>query len=126
MNRQEWITELQHRINASRGNYIEYIDLLVEDAEEIISLLKEQEVRLLTEEEAKAWCEDYNGETVRKKPLVEEYLRPFDKAHWFEWITPEDDYSTADIVGYNEQVRLWTGMPTEEQWKAKKWKGVCL
>ena len=43
MNRQEWITELQHRINASRGQYMEFVDLLVEDAEEIIALLKEQD-----------------------------------------------------------------------------------
>jgi len=41
MTRQEWITELQHRINASRGIEREFIDLLVEDAEEIIALLKE-------------------------------------------------------------------------------------
>ena len=100
--------------------------LLVRDAISMLKeqekMLKEQEVRLLTEKEATAWCEDYNKETVRTKPVVEEYLRPFDKAHWFEWITPDNDYFTADIVGYNEQVRLWTGMPTEEQWKAEKWK----
>ena len=43
MNRQEWITELQHRINASRGQYYEFVDLPIEDTEEIIALLKEQE-----------------------------------------------------------------------------------
>ena len=43
MNKQKWITELNHRINEAKGDYEDFIDLSLKDAVELLALLKEQE-----------------------------------------------------------------------------------
>lgn len=41
-----WIVELNHRINKVKGNHFDFIELHTDHAEEIISLLKEQEAEI--------------------------------------------------------------------------------
>ena len=42
MNRAEWITELQHRINKANGEYSDFVDLLTDEAEDILALMEKQ------------------------------------------------------------------------------------
>ena len=75
------------------------------------------EARILSLQEAEEWCE-FDSPT-RNKPVVQEYVQTWNPNRnvILEWIYPNEDFSTADIVGYGETNRLWTSMPTEEQRK---------
>ena len=75
------------------------------------------EARILTLQEAEEWCE-FDSPT-RNKPVVQEYVQTWNPNRnvILEWIYPNEDFSTADIVDYGETNRLWTSMPTEEQRK---------
>ena len=85
------------------------------------------EARLMTLAEAEEWCT--LGSPIRRNPVYEESRHRKDYKHNGEWvyglekIEPTEDYMSADIVGYNETVRLWTDKPTEEQMKNTVWLG---
>jgi len=77
--------------------------------------------RLMTLQEAEEWSSDLNSQT-RTKPVWEEYRF---KPSWsetevarIEKIEPTDDFLSADIIGYNQTMRLWTAKPTNEQIKS--------
>ena len=76
--------------------------------------------RLLTEEEAIAWCKANPSD---RKPIIEEYIQTWNpnKNVLLERIEPQDDFDTADIVGYGTTTRLWTDIPTDEQRKSEPW-----
>ena len=76
--------------------------------------------KMLTQEEAIAWCKASPSD---RKSIVNEYIQTWskDKNVILECIDPQDDFDTADIVGYGEVTRLWTDMPTDEQRKAEPW-----
>lgn len=40
--REQIIKDFEHTVNKARGNYYDYVDLAVEDADKILKLLKEQ------------------------------------------------------------------------------------
>lgn len=44
MDKENWIKELRHRINKANGNYFDFIELSVKDAEEILALLEQQDL----------------------------------------------------------------------------------
>ena len=44
MDREKAVKELEHLLNAARGNYFDFVDLTVDEGEEILALLKAQEV----------------------------------------------------------------------------------
>ena len=75
------------------------------------------EARILSLQEAEEWCK-FNSPT-RNKPIVQEYVQTWNPNSnvLLEWIYPNEDFSTADIVGYGKTNRLWASMPTEEQIK---------
>lgn len=77
--------------------------------------------RLMTLHEAEEWSYDFNSPT-RTKPVWEEYRF---KPSWsetevtrIEKIEPTEDFLSADIIGYNQTMRLWTEKPTIEQIKS--------
>lgn len=41
--REQIIRDFEHAVNKARGDYYDYVDLTVEDADKILKLLKEQE-----------------------------------------------------------------------------------
>ena len=43
MDREKLIKHFEHLMNAAKGNYQDFVDLTVDDGEEILILLKEQE-----------------------------------------------------------------------------------
>ena len=43
MDRENVIKEFEHLLNAAKGNYMDFVDLTVDEGEEILALLKEQE-----------------------------------------------------------------------------------
>ena len=78
--------------------------------------------RLMTLEEAEEWC-NLNSPT-RTKPVYQEYIHNAwgkGKCIGLERIDPDDDFMSADIVGYGETNRLWTSRPTEEQRNGTPW-----
>ena len=80
--------------------------------------------KLMTLQEAEAWCSDFDSPT-RIEPVYEEYRF---KPTWsekvvtrIEKVDPSDDFLSADIIGYGEEMRLWIAKPTKEQIKSTPW-----
>lgn len=121
---ENWVLDINH------GEH----EILSEDAAneepegDGITCQPEEEPRLLTKEEAELWCSSFDNE-LRKYPVYEETRRKTNGEWGYfppERIDPYDDYLSADIVGYGEIVRLWTGMPTKEQREKAEWDEPCL
>lgn len=86
---------------------------VIDDA---LALLKAREPRVMTELEA---CEWIRSDPELRDPIFEETR----SGGGGVWIDPDNDYDTADIVGYGTTVRCWTSRPTDEQREAVKWDG---
>lgn len=57
--REQIIKDFEHAVNKARGDYYDYVDLTVEDADEILKLLKDQKaVPVIQREVAHMlfWC----------------------------------------------------------------------
>lgn len=130
MNRQEWITELQHRINASKGNYREFIDLLVEDAEEIIALLKEYE------EQKRKWLQSMKPQILSLNDAMNAdvcwlenkktgSLIPVGVFYESKWTVsaypPGKCGINYDVAKYGKTYRCWSCCPDEELRKNTEW-----
>lgn len=78
--------------------------------------------RVFTQEEAEEWCR-YNS-PLRANPVWHEYVQTWtkEKKVVLERIDPQEDFDTADIVGYGETNRLWSDKPTRKQMKETPWK----
>ena len=82
--------------------------------DDIIDLLEKQIPKLLSLDEALDWIDA----PCDKRPVI------FAEYHgeWsIECINPVSDFDRADIVGYGEDIRLWTAWPIEEQREAEPW-----
>lgn len=100
--RNELIASLEGRVWGGEMHKGGYIHVPQEEAEAILELLKEQEPRVLTLEEAKkaevCWLEQRGYE-----PYV------------------TDDADTWNPEIYGKAYRCWSAKPTDEQRKAEKW-----
>ena len=93
-----------------------YFDLM----KDALSLLKEQEPRVMTKEEIIGWDGyiwfEYKGMRAMKTVLINYGMarEPF-----------IGDYPTKELSWgtYHETWRAWTAQPTDEQRKAVKWDG---
>jgi hypothetical protein len=74
-----------------------------------------EEAKVMTLKEALEWC-DLDSKT-RVKPVYQEYVRTWtnEKEVVIERINPDEDFMSADIIGYNKTNRLWTKKPTKLQ-----------
>lgn len=122
MKRDEIIRDLQER--AAGAGMGQYMTLRCDVAREIVALLKEQEARVLTKEEAVHYMSDEEAyEFSEKVPLYVEHKTPDE---WdFKWARAETVYTwMCDLrmrQNYGITFRLWTSRPTDEQRKAATW-----
>lgn len=118
--REKLIKDIEKQMNEPTN---EYVVLWFSEAEYVLALLKEQEARVMTLEEVKAFNWEYCY-------LEEERLSGK------EYRTVCGDYALTCITwpcvasmrtqygdnNYEKKWRCWTAKPTNEQRKAAKWK----
>jgi L-ribulose-5-phosphate 3-epimerase UlaE len=62
--REKLIKEFEHLVNAAKGNYFDFVDLPVDEGEEILSLLKEQEAKWIEYPECLAYDGAYSDSHI--------------------------------------------------------------
>lgn len=94
-----------------------------------ISLLKEQEPRVMTITEAfdaeVAWLERYADPDDAVEPIIQPVIiRHYENGYW-ECLIEQDESAalTLFIEDFGTEFRFWTSRPTEEQRKAVKFDG---
>ena len=106
----EQIEKLEHVLMICIATGTELVHIEKADAEEILVLLKKQEVRELTIDEWREWKVN-----PKRNPICE--LWEHDTSPM--WVlNPNDIHEPALLMG---KLKLFTGKPTFEQCKAVKW-----
>lgn len=120
--RKTLIQALELRVHTAKKNKQGFVDLTYTMTDRIIAMLNETEepARLMTRAEVVDWI---NSDCNTRDPICEEVWPSWNinPKPYLCWIDPCDDYDTADIVGYGENVRVWTKRPTEKQRAEAKW-----
>lgn len=135
IDREKVIEEFEHILNEARGDYLDFADVTVEFGEEILALLKEQEPRVLTLEEALA--DNNNSIEISPYVFVEikgrndifigsvhddiygDYHSNDIKVRVYRiWMSDSKTYPKAD---YMKTVRFWNRKPTDKHRQAVKW-----
>lgn len=117
---EQLIADFEHEVNKAHGEGWDFVDLSIEDGNEILALLKEQEPRVMTLKEIiSIGPEDVCRiiEVKEEEHMYGCYMRQYDEEH-VEVL--------CDIPNLPEKLqkgcaRIWTSRPTDEQRKAVKW-----
>ena len=121
--REKVISDFEHEVFKANSEGWDFVDLSTEDAKKILSLLKEQEPRVLTLDEVEVM--PYGHVLIETDKM--DSLRWLDALlfckntnYSFDFITLE---GRARLLGteYNREWRIWTDKPTDEQRKAVIW-----
>ena len=120
--REQIIKDFEHAVNKARGEYYDYVDLTVEDADEILKLLKEQEAQVMTLEEVKAFDWEYCYLEEERLPGKEYRMVCGDYAlTCITWPCVASMRIQHGDNSYGKKWRCWTSKPTNEQRTAVKW-----
>ena len=106
MDRENIISTFEKIISVCKEDGCDFVDLSFEDAEQILAMLKEREIRELTMDEWRKWKENPKRNPICM--LWENDTSPM-------WIlNPNDVHEPALLMG---KLKLFTGKPTFEQCK---------
>lgn len=83
-----------------------------------LSLLKEQEPRVMTLEELQAIETPWNRNTP---PYLFVERRSFAESRWMSWVFLHDGVILPGTMGYGSKWRVWNLQPTPEQMRETKW-----
>ena len=121
IDREKVIKEFEHILNEARGDYLDFADITVDFGEKVLALLKEQEPRVMTLEEVKAF--EWDCCYLEEERLPGEY-RKFCGDYALTCITWPCIASMRIQHGdnsYGKKWRCWSAKPTDEQRQAVKW-----
>ena len=120
--REKVIKDFEDAVRKAHGEGWDFVDLLTEDGFEILSLLKEQEPRVMTLEEVKAFGWDYCYLEEERLPGKEYRMVCGDYAlTCITWPCVASMRIQHGDNNYGKKWRCWSAKPTDEQRQAVKW-----
>lgn len=131
MTRNEIIRDLSERSAGAGAG--QYMSLRCDVAREIVRMLREQEPRVMTLEEARKAIRD-GGEDVifwEEKMSLNPHRLSIGLRNLEEFTFADGDYAEFDVLddpevalSYGSLLRLWTSPPSPDQMRNTKWEGA--
>ena len=124
--REKVIKDFEDAVRKAHGEGWDFVDLLTEDGFEILSLLKEQEPRVMTLEEVRnayhspMWFES-NGTFRGQKGFWCLHLGVSPSLHIRLMPAIGEQSTELSLTAYGIVWRCWTSCPTDAQREAEPW-----